>query len=502
MMESRLELNLPEPTIHVKTETYAENFLLSSPSLQSGGDITSMIDTCDTPTASLRTPTKVLSAQSSMNKQTMSLSPTRLFIKQDMGAYVTVSTMEQTVQPAAAQQVSLATNTTCYQPPATNNSLQYVRIVSNPGDGLATPGQHVIAAPIRPNSFAGNSNTEHLQLAANHIQPTPQPHQTVGATNGQRVLLPAANNQTLRISGTQSLAQIKSQLPPGTTILSSSDASGQMLAFLPTNHTIMPKAPPTNIAGKQMYPMVGQTLIRSQEYNSGDPGVTNNSHPPQPSVPMGNSPAPDASKQKKPCNCTKSQCLKLYCDCFANGEFCSNCNCQNCYNNLDHEEERQKAVKQCLERNPQAFHPKIGKSTKADARRHQKGCNCKRSGCLKNYCECYEAKIPCGSMCKCVGCKNCEGHDSKGLMHLADAADFRHSQISNMPHNPSSYVPETPSPHTYLKKSVIEAIIDCLVAQCREAEMAKCKDSTTEKVILEEYGRCLSELIKASSQRR
>ena len=50
-----------------------------------------------------------------------------------------------------------------------------------------------------------------------------------------------------------------------------------------------------------------------------------------------------------------------YCDCFANGEFCHNCNCAGCANNLDHEEERSRAIKSCLDRNPYAFHPKIGK---------------------------------------------------------------------------------------------------------------------------------------------
>lgn len=146
-----------------------------------------------------------------------------------------------------------------------------------------------------------------------------------------------------------------------------------------------------------------------------------------------------------------------YCDCFANGEFCNNCNCTNCYNNLDHENDRQKAIKvrglflcpwdesrlacifwsygmgqsgcimswspptsgklksfyctskfcsmhsvtdplglhwqACLDRNPEAFKPKIGKGKEGESdRRHSKGCNCKRSGCLKNYCECYEVQ--------------------------------------------------------------------------------------------------------------
>nr|GEZ69343.1 hypothetical protein [Tanacetum cinerariifolium] len=40
---------------------------------------------------------------------------------------------------------------------------------------------------------------------------------------------------------------------------------------------------------------------------------------------------------------------------------------------------------------------------------HRKGCNYRKSMCVKKYCECYQANVGCGTECRCEGCENVFG---------------------------------------------------------------------------------------------
>ena len=84
------------------------------------------------------------------------------------------------------------------------------------------------------------------------------------------------------------------------------------------------------------------------------------------------------------CHCVKSNCVANYCDCYKNGRSCNGCICVNCQNQLEHT-------------------AGTGVNSLAKSLRH---CKCKKSGCIKGYCECFQGGAKCGEGCECANCQN------------------------------------------------------------------------------------------------
>lgn len=108
---------------------------------------------------------------------------------------------------------------------------------------------------------------------------------------------------------------------------------------------------------------------------------------------------PNQNKASTKCKCKHSKCLKLYCECFSQGQHCGvNCDCSNCYNREEFANQIRRAKQTIMTRNPTAFSDTSLKGTR--------GCKCVSSGCIKKYCECFRAGINCTDVCNCINCGN------------------------------------------------------------------------------------------------
>lgn len=518
----------PQKQVSIKKKGIIVNKLVQSSSSQPSKMTIVPSNTIKSPTKILPAPTvntqiksSTISNQqsfSSSNKSSVQQSPQKVIIRQSSLKPGTVLGSGQVIRIPANQNIVTGSNQV-HQIQMPGRQVQYVRLVSTPSSGttnVVTVGKTKSQTTLQTVGVGQKIGGQQQIVKVVPLNTSNQSLRTVApkATltgSGQRLLIPATatvGNQSKNAVAIP--ASALSQLASGQAVLSTNSNVGNIVV-LPAQYIQQQSADDVKLKTQQT---TTNLLSNSQNLQSStgtlSVGSVIESKSSQRSY---TSVEPNGIRPRKPCNCTKSQCLKLYCDCFANGEFCHMCNCNNCSNNLGNEEERQRAIKSCLERNPNAFRPKIGKGreTGDDIRRHNKGCNCKRSGCLKNYCECYEAKIPCSANCKCIGCRNVEepNLEKKSLKDLAEAAEVRTAtqltlnktklQLSEMAFRP----PATSNtgarqPFNFLTDKVVEITCQCLMAQADEAERNMFDDETSQRLIIEEFGRCLKEIIESA----
>ena len=97
------------------------------------------------------------------------------------------------------------------------------------------------------------------------------------------------------------------------------------------------------------------------------------------------------------CTCKKTKCIKKYCECFSSGNLCYNCKCENCENKPYYIENKNNIKKE--EEN-------IELDEDENEEKKLIICTCSKSGCNKNYCECFKAKVKCNNKCRCIKCSN------------------------------------------------------------------------------------------------
>lgn len=150
------------------------------------------------------------------------------------------------------------------------------------------------------------------------------------------------------------------------------------------------------------------------------------------------------------CTCKKTRCVKKYCECYSNKVFCYNCKCENCENkpafindNIKDNNSMSINKKECENeinedkynsstnnKNKQQINETINDDINDNNLKKLIICTCSKSGCNKNYCECFKAKVKCNNKCRCIKCLN-KPEDSINLDETKIISKSLSNPISN-----------------------------------------------------------------------
>ena len=139
------------------------------------------------------------------------------------------------------------------------------------------------------------------------------------------------------------------------------------------------------------------------------------------------------------CRCKKTNCLKLYCECFVKGTVCSaSCKCFECMNTDEHHDIRNILLMEHFEKGTISFDPAKPKDPHEQVSLRPKSlfCSCGKTGCNKKYCECFRTKSKCSRECKCKNCKNGnDGEVDEHITHLKKSRRITKKKKTNFLNN-------------------------------------------------------------------